>query len=66
MLSDTEPIPEDTVQSNVEIVEVSEPTGEFLKIFNNTHTFQNMHTLVFYTRITNTVLELRQFSQIRV
>lgn len=66
MLSDTEPIPEDTVQSNVEIVEVSEPTGEFLKIFNNKHTFRNMHTPVFHTRITKTVLELRQFSQIRV
>jgi len=33
VLSDTEPILEDTTQSNIEITEVSEPTGDFYEIF---------------------------------
>lgn len=51
VLSDTEPIAEETIPSNVEIIEVSEPTGDFL--IYNTHLYKYMHTPFSYTRITN-------------
>lgn len=39
VLSDTEPIPEDTTQAHLEITEVSEPTGDFplIQKLNNTN-----------------------------
>lgn len=48
VLSDTEPIMEDTTQSNIEITEVSEPTGDFLKLLFNKPKFKYvyMHSTV--------------------
>lgn len=40
VLSDTEPIPEDTTQSHLEIIEVNEPSGDFF--FINTYLYINM------------------------
>lgn len=58
VLSDTEPILEDTTQSNIEITEVSEPTGDFLKIFL-------IHLQTKYTYQRNLLLELSKSSEIR-
>lgn len=66
MLSDTEPVTEDTTQSNIEIVEVSEPTGDFLEIFSNSHTYKNMHITANNSRSTNMLLELSKNSRIRL
>lgn len=60
VLSDTEPIAEETIPSNVEITEVSEPTGDFL--IYNTNLYKYMHTRFSYTRITKSTRVKKIFS----